>query len=358
MSSTDNEVRWRAYADSLTWAKGSLDDSTWRAALRGYSLGVAPQTVFDEAFVRIKAAGDRPNRAKITAQIRRAYHSETAVAAHAHASPVRKMTYRPELVEKLTANLPDELDTAYLECRSAFTCWNRSPAGFLHALFRPGEKVFVTTTPLRRRGIIWSRRSGSQDLGELDWLTNGQPGVWYLTNPVCGERKLVERLQSEQNPEGETWRAEECVTAWRYAVLESDSVESQSWLKALVQLPLPIVAIYESGGSSIHALLRVGATTKPEWDTTVSARLLPYVIQLGADPQALTAVRLSRLPNCKREETGRLQRLLYLSPAADSTPICQLPEKEPTSAVQERMREAVELAEQADPDRFEGGVWS
>jgi len=36
------------------------------------------------------------------------------------------------------------------------------------------------------------------------------------------------------------------VTAWRYLVLESDVAEAGQWLNLLVQLPLPIAAIYTS----------------------------------------------------------------------------------------------------------------
>jgi len=45
-------------------------------------------------------------------------------------------------------------------------------------------------------------------------------------------------------------------------------------------------------------------------------RLLGRLCTLGADPKALTAVRLSRLPQCMRGETGKLQELLYLDPDA------------------------------------------
>jgi hypothetical protein len=69
----------------------------------------------------------------------------------------------------------------------------------------------------------------------------------------------------------------------------------------------------------LHALLRVEAQSKASWDELVRGRLLPRLVQLGADPQALTAIRLTRLPNCYRGE--RLQELLYLDPSPDDDPI-------------------------------------
>jgi len=87
------------------------------------------------------------------------------------------------------------------------------------------------------------------------------------------------------------------VTAWRYLLLESDKAEARPWLAALVQMPLRIAAIYTSGRRSIHALVRVDATSKADWDA--KARQLKAGLEiLGADPSAMTAVRLTRLPGC------------------------------------------------------------
>jgi hypothetical protein len=49
----------------------------------------------------------------------------------------------------------------------------------------------------------------------------------------------------------------------------------------------------------------------------------PVLVTLGADPGALTAVRLSRLPQAMRGE--RCQRLLYLNPLPTAVPIWQEP---------------------------------
>jgi hypothetical protein len=113
-------------------------------------------------------------------------------------------------------------------------------------------------------------------------------------------------------------RSEESITAFRYAVLESDCQPVEQWLRILVQLPLPIVSITSSGGKSLHALVEINASTKADWDKLIGA-IKPRLINLGADPGALTAVRLTRLPNCYRGE--RLQQLLYLEPTPRGNPI-------------------------------------
>jgi hypothetical protein len=140
---------------------------------------------------------------------------------------------------------------------------------------------------------------------------------------------------SEYNTLGISFRAAECVTNWRHAVLETDVAPEDLWLKALCLLRLPIVAIYHSGGRGPHALINLGASTVQEWHE----RLNPHreqLIRLGACSGTLTPIRLSRLPNCVRGETGRLQQLLYLAPNADSTPIANRPVREEELAVWER----------------------
>ena len=47
-----------------------------------------------------------------------------------------------------------------------------------------------------------------------------------------------------------------------------------------------------------------------------------FLIQIGADIAALSAVRLTRLPGCYRGH--RLQKLLYLNPRPDGRPISKL----------------------------------
>ena len=115
------------------------------------------------------------------------------------------------------------------------------------------------------------------------------------------------------NREGKwSLRSQENVTAWRYLVLESDrgDISAGEWLAFLVALQLPIAAICETGGRLPHALVRVDAASKEGWDRIRDA-LAPLLIMGGADPDALSAVRLTRLPGCERLGLGgRGRRLL------------------------------------------------
>jgi len=145
------------------------------------------------------------------------------------------------------------------------------------------------------------------DRDELASFAKGHAdGVWFLANPVDGKEHFNERQQRMSR------RSEESIRSFRFAVLESDCQPLEQWLRILVQLPLPIVSITSSGGKSLHALVRVDANSKTNWDETIRA-IKPKLVYLGADANALTAVRLTRLANCYRGE--RFQELLYLNPA-------------------------------------------
>jgi len=154
------------------------------------------------------------------------------------------------------------------------------------------------------------------DRDELASFAKGHAdGVWFLANPVDGKEHFNERQQRMSR------RSEESIRSFRFAVLESDCQPLEQWLRILVQLPLPIVSITSSGGKSLHALVRVDANSKTNWDETIRA-IKPKLIYLGADANALTAVRLTRLANCYRG--NRLQELIYLNPSPSGKPIFSL----------------------------------
>ena len=98
-----------------------------------------------------------------------------------------------------------------------------------------------------------------------------------------------------------------------------------------------MVAIYDSGKRSVHVLIRFDAGSMEQLKAMMD-RYEDELVRLGACRGSLTPRRLSRLPNCVREETGQLQRLLYLRPNADHTPICRIPPREPPGALETRIR--------------------
>lgn len=238
-------------------------------------------------------------------------------------APPPKPQFCPDKLERIARKL-DGIDAEWLAARSAKTPWNRTPASFLHELYRPGERVVVFDIFESQGQTVWQCTAPPFNARALDGFRTGKPqGVWFLAQPVSGEFADTGTLNKDGtlHLSRRSWRT---VTSWRYLVLESDIANPDHWLAALVQMPLPISAIYTSGGISIHALVRMDAASKTEWDDE-AAKIKPALVILGADEKALSAVRLTRLPCCERVEKAKVQRLLYLNGSPDDTPICELP---------------------------------
>ena len=208
--------------------------------------------------------------------------------------PPKPAVFEPDYLARIAGQMREKVNEAYLAKRSKFSCHNRSPAGFLHKLYRAGEKIIIFTIFESQGQMVWTHPGPVGDLSALDPWRQGFANVWFLAQPVDGQYHWNPREEKDSRRSGES------VRAYRYAVIESDTAEPELWLKVLVQLPLPIAAIYSSGKRSIHTLIRIDAQTKMGWDAIVRTTLKPALTRLGADPGAMTAVRLSRLPNCRR----------------------------------------------------------
>jgi hypothetical protein len=223
-------------------------------------------------------------------------------------------SYDPAALKRV-AEGHTEANEAWLWSRSPVLPDTVSPPEFLNTIFGLGARALVFDAQ-QGKPLTWTcGRFESLD----KWLDimNHWPNVFFLCNPVDGEAHLNPRTGRMSR------RSAESITEFRYGVIESDEAPADLWLSAVVQLRLPITAIYTSGGKSIHVLWRVGAKTKDEWDDAVR----PWrrnLVTLGADPAALTAVRLSRLPGCKRNSTDGFQKLLYLNPQPTIWPLTEV----------------------------------
>ncbi len=249
-----------------------------------------------------------------------------------------RVRYDEAKLRALTAKLPG-VTGEWLWERSPIRPDCMSPGAFLLRLYRPGERIHVFTRfNAKASDASIQITEPPFDCRILKRFQTGQQNVWFLCNPVDGEWHLNPRDGGKLS-----CRSKEAVTAFRFAVLESDDAPPDLWLSALAQLPIRIAAIYTSGGRSIHALWQVDATTKAEWDSTVAPRKAALKV-LGADPGALSAVRLSRLPQCERLEKGGFQKLLYLNPNPPKAPLADMPIRETRAAMMERLKDC-ELAE-------------
>lgn len=212
------------------------------------------------------------------------------------------------------------------------------------SLYKPGENVLVFTKFASQGQYLHT--AGTSDfftLASVPGVTakrchrlphEGPEGVWFLAAPVLGTWHPNPNKRDAHGNALPGRRHTACCTRFPFLVLESDVLDPATWLRILVQLEAPISAVYTSGGKSLHALVNVNCRTSEQFN--LIARNYKNLARVGADPAAITAVRLTRLPGCLRlggkNAEGhyapyahpRHQRLLYLNPNPSSTPLQNL----------------------------------
>lgn len=174
---------------------------------------------------------------------------------------------------------------------------------YLQTLFEPGEYVgYVVESWLDEDGR-WkpSKRGGyRRTAGELiEALTKHkddldaalghykpEAGAWIRFNPLDGKGVRNDN-----------------VCEFRYALVESDSVEIEKQKAIIEALALPVAALVHSGNKSIHAIVKIDAKDYDEYRKRVDF-LYRTCAQNGlkVDTQNKNPSRLSRLPGVVRGE--------------------------------------------------------
>lgn len=182
----------------------------------------------------------------------------------------------------------------------------RGAVELLRALYQPDEHVRIVQATIDEAdgrekpvdaGISfpvreWLQKAEARN-GELAsiWTSSKGAGVYVGMNPVrAGGTK------------------DEDVTSYRFALVESDSIPVEEQYASIVASRVPMAALIDSGGKSLHAWVRVEAKDRREYDERVAFLRATFP---WADPKNTNPARLSRLPDAKRK--GRRQRLLGLN---------------------------------------------
>jgi RecA-family ATPase len=130
------------------------------------------------------------------------------------------------------------------------------------------------------------------DLGAVLGDYKPEVGAWIRFNPLDGKGVRNEN-----------------VTDFRYALVESDSMELEKQNEIIRKLELPVACLVYSGGKSIHAIVHVDAGNYDEYRKRVDYL---YAIcrknGLDIDQQNRNPSRLSRMPGVLRN--GRKQYLI------------------------------------------------
>ena len=171
---------------------------------------------------------------------------------------------------------------------------------YLGTLFSPDDYVgYVTETFEAEDGerkptrgnydrtagqLIEALKKCGDDLGAV--LGDYEPGTgaWIRFNPLDGKGVKNDN-----------------VTAFRFALIESDSMELGEQNAIIRELELPVACLVYSGGKSLHAIVRIDAASYEEYRTRVD--YLYSVCEkngMKVDKQNRNPSRLSRLPGAVR----------------------------------------------------------
>lgn len=226
---------------------------------------------------------------------------------------------------KLFANgCREPIDRVWLAERSPLRVeWGNRPGlalDVLSFLFRPEDLVLLFKRQWsqgdfgvwRNTGLRLGRERNIRAV-RSEIPTESNAGMLLMACPVDGQWRIKPGQYEKDGKPKWTRRSASCVTRFPYLVLESDGAPEDLWLRALVQMELRIAAIFSSGGKSVHALIRVDARSKAEFDACGQV-VAAVLTGIGADPMALKGLPMSRVPGIKRIETGRVQELWYLDP--------------------------------------------
>ena len=177
----------------------------------------------------------------------------------------------------------------------------RDITNYLAALFDPEDFVCYVTNAMQAEDGKWkpgnrgvcSRTAGQllesvqkypDNLEDTFGTVNPEAGVWICFNPVDG-----------------AGRSNKNITAFRYALVESDAQDIETQYQLLQDLRLPIRMLVHSGGKSLHAIVEIGAVDFKQYQERVDY-LYTVCRKYGlvVDTQDKNPSRLSRLPGFKR----------------------------------------------------------
>lgn len=191
-----------------------------------------------------------------------------------------------------------------------------------------GDPALLLSTLYESDDLIWiGERYQAGIVGDTirtarEWIAyfqnGGTAGPHIIPNPMSG----LEGLTKDGKP---SFRCDNTIRTYRYGIVEFDNLSREAQIRFWSAVKMPIYALIDSAGKSVHAWLDIQKLVKVEtfeqWMTEIKGHLYDQILTpMGVDSQCSNPARLSRLPGHFRSEKGAWQRLLWLSP--EGRPVC------------------------------------
>jgi hypothetical protein len=308
---------WRAYLDTLTWAKGSLDHAAYHSFVRAASLGISRGVALDEVAARINAAGYSFPVGKLERQLAHAYayvgnsktsHPELRDPSHCHYYKWPERDYK--LLEQIVFEYPGVYDI-----------WEQSPVRFVdedayteycidclfpgNPLLCAGQSSSKFQTKTRQE---WRRELSSLQLivpsamsAPLGLTKDKHYSAHSLANTGLRMYLVVECDYSPKNPE---WAPH--IQRWlSKGISIGDACASVLWY---LHERAPLTMVVSSGGKSLHGWFN-------SWN--VEEKKLRHfaacAYRLGGDLATFrNPSQFVRMPDGTRD-TGARQTVYYLN---------------------------------------------
>lgn len=287
--------------------KGQRNDMLFKAAVQMRDAGW-PQNLIEDTLERRGAADGLPPREAL-ATIKSVFTRGSREPIK-HGRRVEHYTVKPPPEEKPTTakvytldeseGLPEPMENGGIE--------------FLTALFQPDDNVMMAVARLTEEG--GESPTGSQPVLKRDkWIEKIEEkgdasAIWQHSK----DGEVVNHgLYVAINPLriGKAGRRIGNV-GLMHALIEFDTIsQTQQW-QLIKHSKIPCATVVDSGNKSIHALVRVDASSLDEY-TERTQILLDHFEKYDVDIQNKDPTRLSRFPDAIRGDTGRRQRLLAVN---------------------------------------------
>ena len=187
---------------------------------------------------------------------------------------------------------------------------------YLSTLFQTGDLVSYCVEAWQDKDGKWKpghrQITGRPVTDILDVLRRGgkvedaigtsvpEAGAWVRFNPVSGEVTEAGGIRDS------------FVTDYRFALVESDTLTIEEQYACIHRMQLPVACLVNSGGKSLHAIVRIDAADEKQYRDRVSY-LYNVCAKYGMniDKNDRNPSRLSRMPGVRRGD--RMQELVEVN---------------------------------------------
>ena len=274
----------------------------------GSLAGIPSEQLIDEILVHVPLGGRRVTRMEVT---------NTVATAYRDRAEGYKRTFAPKPKPKPRSDADrfwGEARALYGDCDPIGELWERSPVALdfppqegrthlLAALYAEDEHIFIGGA--KERGVPGDNLRTAR--AWRDFINaGGKLGPHIMINPLSGKK-------AETRSGSMSYRCDAAVSAHRYCLVEFDGIPIEDQALFWLHARLPVAAIIDSGGKSLHGWIRLDCPDSQTWDREIRPFYDNVVVPLGADRACKNPARMSRTPGVLRGD--RYQRLLYLAPA-------------------------------------------